>query len=184
MRPWTRLFWIGLAAFFLFEAWVWDLCVAAGRWIAERLPLEPLRCVLRRAIERLPAPVVLLVFLIPLAILEPLKFAALWLIATHHWFWGLALFVVAKFVGLGVIAFLFDLTREKLLSMEWMARLYRLTMRALSWAHVLVDPYRRAVREQMSRLRARIAQLVESNAGRTNLLGKVLRLRARLRRQA
>lgn len=184
MHSWTRPFWIVLAAFFLFEAWIWDLCVGAGRWLTSRFPLEPFRRAMRKVVERLPAQVVLLIFLIPLAILEPLKFAALWLIATHHWFWGIALFVVAKFVGFGLVAFLFDLTRDKLMSMQRMTRLYSLTLRALDWAHQLVEPYKRIVREHAARIKSVMAVALKSRAGQSTFLGKILRLRARLRRQA
>src|SRR4051812_11212783 len=106
MRRWTKPFWLLLGALFLFEAWVWDACVRLGRAAIRLLPWDNLKAATARAIGRLPPYATLALFLIPLAIIEPLKIASLWLIANHHWFLGAMGFVAAKFVGFGLIAFL------------------------------------------------------------------------------
>src|SRR6185503_4162313 len=64
------------------------------------------------------------------------------------WLWAqlapVVAFVVAllfaKLAGLGVTAFIFEVTRPKLMQMTWFARLYGIVMRGLAWAHAMVDP--------------------------------------------
>jgi hypothetical protein len=73
-------------------------------------------------------------------------------------------------VSLGVTAFIFDLTRPKLLQMDWFRRLYEAVMRGLAWAHALVDPIKR-------RLRLWFRIFAPKRAGRT------LRLLLRIRRR-
>jgi hypothetical protein len=48
--------------------------------------------------------------------------------------------VLAKIVSMGVTAFIFDLTRPKLLQLWWFRWLYEHVMSWLDWAHGLVDP--------------------------------------------
>jgi hypothetical protein len=49
-------------------------------------------------------------------------------------------------VSLGVTAFIFDLTRPKLLQMDWFRRFYDWVVRGIAWAHDLVDPIRRRLK--------------------------------------
>src|SRR5262249_61189499 len=72
---------------------------------------------------------------------------------------GMGLLICAKLAGLGVTAFVFEITRPKLLQLAWFARLYALVMRGLDWAHAMVDPIKRRIRQYAYMLRPR-------NAGR------------------
>ena len=180
MRKWTKPFWLAIAFVFLFEAWVWDGCVLLGRRLLSLLPWERIKAAIAGAVKPLPPPAALLIFLIPLAIIEPFKIVSLWLIASGHWVLGILGFVAAKFVGFGIIAFLFDLTRDKLLSMKWMASLYDVMIRCRDWAHELVEPYRQQIRRQLDALQSYFHQKRFGDS--RSWLGKLQRLRRRYRR--
>ena len=55
----------------------------------------------------------------PVIPLFPLKLVGLWLLAHEYWLSAIVVIIFAKFVGVGVTAFIFDVTRPKLLEMEW-----------------------------------------------------------------
>jgi hypothetical protein len=165
MRRLTKPFWLLLGALFLFEAWVWDACVRLGRAAMALVPWENLKGAIARSISRLPPYATLALFLIPLAIIEPFKIVSLWLIAKHHWILGAAGFVAAKFVGFGLVAFLFDCTRDKLLSIAWVAAIYRLMMRWRDWAHELLAPYKAQVSAALAAFRAMSARVFGENQG-------------------
>lgn len=151
-----RPLWFFLAVVFLFEAWLWDLLGQGLARLAALIPFEAFKRALAATIARLPAPVVLLVFLIPLGVIEPFKFLGLWLIAHHHLIYGILAFIAAKVAGLGVMAFLFEMTRAKLLSMPWFERFYLFVLRIRAQAHAFVEPYKRKVREAMAPIKAQL----------------------------
>ena len=74
----------------------------------------------------------------PVIPLFPLKLVGLWLLAHEHWLAAAIVIVAGKFVGLGVTAFIFDVTRAKLLEMTWFRKIYHfiLVMRARAAALV------------------------------------------------
>jgi hypothetical protein len=110
-----------LAALWIFlEEWLWDAMVAAMAWLG-RLP--PVRWV-ELSIRRLPPYAALLVFLVPAAVLLPFKLAAFWLIAHGHGVYGLWVFIIAKVIGTALLARVFTLTRDALLTIAWFARAY------------------------------------------------------------
>ncbi len=145
LRALTRAFWFTVAVIFVVEAWLWDRLGPIVHRLVALLPIEPLKLWLARMIERLPPWAALALFVPPLLILEPLKIAALWLLTGGHIIAGVAVFVAAKVVGVGLIAWLFDLTRDKLLSMGWFARGHALVLRGLAWAHAMVAPFREKI---------------------------------------
>ena len=113
-----------LAAAFLFESWFWQGCIALGRRIVALIPWAALKARIAAVVAILPAPLVLVIFLIPVAIIEPMQTVCVYLIARGYVVSGILGFVALKFFGLGLIAVMFDLTREKLLSMPWFAWVY------------------------------------------------------------
>ena len=54
--------------------------------------------------------------------------------------------VAAKLLGLGVTAFIFEVTKDKLLQLAWFRRLYAFFIWLRGWAHEKVDPIVRALR--------------------------------------
>ena len=142
-----------LAIVFLVEAWVWQGCVALGRQIIALIPWTRLKARIAAFIAVMPAPVALIIFLIPLAIVEPFKIIAIWLIAVGHPILGALGWVAMQFAGVGLVAVAFDLTREKLLSMPWFVWVYEKFLAFHAYAHALVEPYKAAVLREMRGLR-------------------------------
>src|SRR5262249_47985679 len=90
---------------------------------------------------------VLIVFIIPFILLLPLKFLEVYFIAHRQWLAAGCVLVFAKLLGLGITAFIFEVTRAKLLEMRWFARLYDWFLWAQGWAHGIVEPVRERVRQ-------------------------------------
>lgn len=146
IRLLTRPLLILLALVFLFEAWLWEQLAPIVGAIVARIPWAAFKAKVAAAIERLPPYPTLLVFLVPVILLLPLKFAGLWMLAHGLWLGSLAVLALAKVVSLGVTAFIFDLTRPKLLQLPWFRWLYEHVIVWLAWAHGLVDPIKRRLR--------------------------------------
>jgi hypothetical protein len=159
-----------LALVFLLEAWLWSQLAPIVAWIVARIPLREVKARIAGWIERLPPAATLAVFMVPILLLLPFKVLGLWMLAHGHWLDALAVLALAKVVGLGVTAFIFDLTRPKLLQLVWFRRLYDRVMIWLAWAHDLVDPIKR-------RLSRAFRMFAPKRAGRT------LRLLMRVRRR-
>jgi hypothetical protein len=169
MRRLLHPFLILLAIVFLFEAWLWNHLAPVVAWIVARLPLRQIKAAIAASIERLPPAATFVVFVVPVLLLLPFKFLGLWMLAHGHWLDAIAVLALAKLVGLGVTAFIFDLTRPKLLQLAWFRRLYERVMTWLTWAHELTDPIKH-------RLRSWFRMFGPKRAGRTlRLLGRIRR---------
>jgi hypothetical protein len=79
--------------------------------------------------------------------LFPLKLVGLWLFANEYWVSAIITIVFAKFLGVGVAAFIFDVTRPKLLEMHWFRRLYEFVMALRKKAADLVEPIKLRIKE-------------------------------------
>ena len=90
-------------------------------------------------IAGLPAYATLALFVVPLAVIEPLKLYALYLFGEGRWAMGLLTFVVAKVVGIGLAERLFAIGRDKLLSIGWFAALYRRAITVRDRVHALLE---------------------------------------------
>jgi hypothetical protein len=148
--------------------------------------LAPIRR-LEAMIASLPAPAILLLFLIPVAILEPFKLYALYLFGQGKFVSGILTFVVAKVVGLGLAERLFAVGRDKLLSIAWFAWCHRKTLAIRDFVHGWLVNTRlwqqamhivRMVRDMLTRGRATLTGLV-ALAGRG---GRFAAARRRVRR--
>lgn len=183
-----RPFWVLLALLFLFEAWLWEQLAPIVAWVVDRIAWRTLKERLAAAIERLSPVATLPIFLIPIALLLPLKFAGLWMLAHGSWLGAFAVLGLAKVVSMGVTAFIFEATRPKLLQLAWFRWLYARALIGLSWAHRQIDPIkerlsarlRETLRPLAARLRALAWALKPVRSGR--FLRRVLRLRRRLQR--
>jgi len=147
MRRWLRPLWVVLALLFLLEAWLWDHLQPLVARIVNVIPWDRLKERLARAISMLPPWATLIVFAIPLILLLPLKFLEVYLLAKRYWFGAALVLILAKLIGLGVTAFVFDATRDKLLQMAWFARMYDRIMRLRGWARAITDPVRERTRQ-------------------------------------
>jgi len=86
---------------------------------------------------------------VPVIPLFPLKLVGLWLLANEYWVSAIIVIVVGKFVGVGVTAFIFDVTRTKLLEMGWFNKIYQFIMMLRSSAAALVEPIKRRIRDML-----------------------------------
>jgi hypothetical protein len=76
---------------------------------------------LRRSIERLPPYPSLLLLAVPLAIVEPLKLAAVFVLGDGHWITGGLVMICAYAMSLFVTHRLFIIVKPKLLTLPWFA---------------------------------------------------------------
>ncbi len=171
MRRLLKPLWFLLALLFLVEAWLWDHLVPAIRWVVDVIPWKALKARLSDAIEDLSPPATLVVFLIPAAIYFGLELIALWPMAYGRWMLALTVLIGAKIVGAAITAFAFEVTRDKLLQMDWFRSGYEFVIRWRDAAHRLADPY-------LCEIKAWIRELKLSSGSR------VARFVQRLRRKA
>jgi hypothetical protein len=147
MRRRLRPLWVILALIFLLEAWLWDHLQPIVARAVNVIPWGRVKVWLKRMIEDLPPWAALGVFVIPFIVLLPLKFLEVFFLAKRQWFAACLLLILAKLVGLGVTAFVFDATRGKLLQMAWFVRVFDWFMWARGWAHEITEPVRERVRQ-------------------------------------
>jgi hypothetical protein len=119
-----------LALIIVFEEWGWrslaDLIGRLARWRPWAL--------VEAAIIRLPPYAALVIFVLPTALLLPLKFLALLLIARGQIFLASLLFIGAKVVATALIARLYILTEPALMQIGWFA-----------WGHDTFMPWKQAL---------------------------------------
>ena len=139
--------WVLLAIVFLIEAWLWDHLEPVVARVVAAIPLARFKQWLGDRVDALSPAVTQIIFAVPIIPLFPLKLVGLWLLAHEYWLSGMSTFLFAKLVGVGVTAFLFDVTRDKLLEMRWFERLYDLVLKIRAKAKELVDPIKRRIRE-------------------------------------
>src|SRR3954466_16281055 len=124
---WRRLlqpFWVLLAIIFLIEAWLWDHLEPIVAKVVALLPLQAFKQWLADRVDALSPAMTLIVFAVPVIPLFPLKLVGLWLLAHEYWLAAVSVLVFAKFAGVGITGFIFDVTREKLLEMRWFEKIY------------------------------------------------------------
>lgn len=139
--------WVLLAIIFLIEAWLWDHLEPIVARVVALIPLARVKEWLAERVDELSPAMTLIVFAVPILPLFPLKLIGLWLLTHEYWLTGVSTFLFAKMLGVGVTAFLFDVTRDKLLEMHWFERLYELVLRLRAKATELVEPVKRRIRE-------------------------------------
>jgi hypothetical protein len=149
MRRLLQPLWVLLAIIFLIEAWLWDHLEPIVAWFVARIPLSAFKQWLAERVDTLSPAMTLIVFIVPVIPLFPLKLVGLWLLAHEYWFSAILTFIFAKFLGVGVAAFVFDVTRDKLLEMNWFEAIYEFVMDLRTKAHALVDPIKLRIREAL-----------------------------------
>jgi hypothetical protein len=145
-----------LAAIFLAFAWVWDAFIAFGRWLLALVPWLALRARIIAWINKLPIFLVVLIYGVPFIIVEPLKGVLLWLMATGHFVLGLVSLILLQTFGLSFLALVFDLTRERLLTLRWFAWAYGKALQFHHFADQLTAPYKEAVKREWRAFRQRL----------------------------
>jgi hypothetical protein len=149
MRRLLQPFWVLLAVIFLVEAWLWDHLEPIVARIVALIPLRAFKAWLAELVDTLSPAMTLIVFLVPVIPLFPLKLVGLWLLTHEYWLAAFVTIVFGKFLGVGVTAFIFDVTRTKLLQMRWFRKLYETVLTVRAKAAALVEPVKQRIIELM-----------------------------------
>jgi hypothetical protein len=147
MRRLLQPFWVLLAIVFLIEAWLWDHLEPIVARVVALIPLRAFKLWLAEQVDTLSPAMTLIVFAIPIITLFPLKLVGLWLLANEYWAGAVGMIIFAKFLGVGVTAFIFDVTKPKLLQMGWFRKIYDFINDLRRRAAALVEPVKLRVQE-------------------------------------
>ena len=170
MRRLTRPLLILIAIVFLIEAWLWRHLGPVVVRVVARIPLRAVKAWTAGALRKLPPPAALVVFIVPVVALFRSSCLAFGCWPTSNGSAPAVVLVFAKLVGVAITAFVFEVTKPKLLRMAWFRWLYEHVMAWLDWAHRLVDPTKHRIRRLIRVLRAKQT-------------GRALRLLWRIRRR-
>jgi hypothetical protein len=152
LRRLLQPLWVLLAIVFLIEAWLWDHLEPIVARIVAMIPLRAFKQWLADRVDTLSPAMTLIVFIVPVLPLFPLKLVGLWLLTHEYWTSAIFTILFAKFAGVGITAFIFDVTRPKLLEMAWFERLYEFVLSLRAKAKELVEP-----------VKARIVELIRGD---------------------
>src|SRR6201988_3228649 len=141
--------WILLAVIFLIEAWLWDHLEPIVAWVVAVIPLRTFKQWLADRVDTLSPAMTLIVFIVPVIPLFPLKLVGLWLLTHEYWMSAIFTILFAKFLGVGVTAFIFDVTRPKLLEMGWFEKLYEFILALRARCNALVDPIKLRIKDML-----------------------------------
>ena len=168
-----------LAAIFLAVASVWDAFAAIGRTLAGFVPWERFKQAFAVLIDRLPAPLVLLIFLVPFLIVEPLLVVATVAIAMGYVVSGAIAWIVLKLLAVSLLPAIFDLTQHKLMTMPWFVRAYDKVAAFHHYADQIVAPYKEAAAALLRQWRLRAVAATRRVPGAAQLAARfVARRRA------
>src|SRR5216110_2031909 len=149
MRRLLQPFWVLLAVIFLIEAWLWDHLEPIVERIVALIPLRAFKQWLSERVDTLSPAMTLIVFAVPVIPLFPLKLVGFWLLAHEYWLSAILTIIFAKFLGVGVAAFIFDVTRPKLLEMAWFEKLYEFVLMLRAKAAALIDPIKLRIKQAL-----------------------------------
>lgn len=166
---WARPILICLAGLFLVEAWLWRRLGPLVERVARLIPFARLKRAVAMWAERLPPYAALVLFLLPLLMVEPLNGVAVWAFARHHWSVGVVCLVIEKLLGVGLMAFLYGACERQLRSISWFAAMVDFFLRLKAWAEAEVAPVKARIRAAMRRL-----------AGGGGLMSRIAALRRRM----
>ena len=163
---------LALAMVFLALAWLWDLFIAVWRLLVGFIPWTRFKRAFVALVDRLPAPLVLLIFLVPFLIVEPLLVVATIAIAMGYVVSGAIAWIVLKTLAVGLIPAIFDLTQHRLMTMPWFARAYEKVMAFHHYADQIVAPYKEAAAEVLRQSRRRLSAATNRVPGLAHLAAR------------
>jgi hypothetical protein len=149
LRRLLQPLWVLLAIIFLIEAWLWDHLEPIVARVVALIPLRTFKQWLADRVDALSPAMTLIVFIVPVLPLFPLKMVGFWLLAHEYWMSAVFTILFAKLLGVGVTAFVFDVTRPKLLEMGWFEKLYDFIMAQRARAKALVDPIKERILDML-----------------------------------
>jgi len=163
---------LALAMAFLALATIWDGLIAIERRIVRLIPWTPFKRAFAALVDRLPAPLVLLIFLVPFLIVEPLLVVATVAIAMGYVISGAIAWIILKSLALALIPAIFDLTEHKLMTMPWFVVVYD---KVIAWHHYadrIVAPYKHAAAALLRQWRRRAAAMATRTPGVAQLAAR------------
>src|SRR5262245_47984924 len=137
MRKLLRPVLIFLAIVFLIEAWLWDKLEPIVARVVDLLPWRRFKAAVTRWIDSLPPAGTLVIFLVPMGLIVPIKLVEVWFFVNGAWMEGVGAAILSKLVFLGTTAFVFDVTRDKLLRLDWFRVIYEYVIWLRNAAHDL-----------------------------------------------
>jgi hypothetical protein len=137
------------------------LFLSALRPLFRRLARLRIYAKIKAAIERLGPYTTLVLFLVPLIVLEPFKPAGLYLAAKGHLVVGILVVAVGELLKIGTVEQIFRIGRPKLMTIPAFARTYHFVVDWLNWAKSLpaVQVVARQFREMKRILREAMRKL-------------------------
>jgi hypothetical protein len=163
---------LALAMAFLAVAWLWDGLAAVGRALAGFIPWARFKEAFASLVDRLPAALVLLIFLVPFLIVEPLLVVATIAIAMGYVVVGAIAWIVLKLLAVALIPAIFDLTKHRLMTMPWFVRAYEKVMAFHHYADQIVAPYKNAAATVLRQWRMRAATVTRRVPGLAHLAAR------------
>src|SRR5271165_2170705 len=148
---------LALATAFLAVATIWDGLIAIERRIVRLIPWTRFKRAFATVVDRLPAPLVLLIFLVPFLIVEPLLVVATVAIAMGYVLSGAIAWIVLKMLAVALVPAIFDLTQHKLMTIPWFVRVYDKVAAFHHYADQIVAPYKGAAAALLRQWRLRAA---------------------------
>lgn len=149
---------IVLAALLMWwEEWLWERLKVITRWMA-RFPL--IRWYEAAVLRLSPYPM-MIVFLLPWALLLPLKLLAVYWITQGYWLLSLSVIAGAKVLGTALVARMYVICHPKLMTIAWFRRLHDWVVVTRNWLYATIRamPMYQFVRNRMLALRESVQKL-------------------------
>ena len=149
MTSFKQIAWTALALIFLGVSWLWETFAPLVQAIIDVLPLRRLKAWAHALLEKLSPYATLLVFLIPLALSEVIKIISFVAFARGQIFAGVVIYLLAEIVRFGLAAYVWSVCRDKLLSIEWVAKFHAWLLRLNDVAQRQITPLRAWIRQAL-----------------------------------
>lgn len=118
-----------LVAFWMLEELLWDVL----NWIEERIAFLRFVQIAEKWVSvRSPWQAAVLM-LTPAAVLFPAKVLGLWFLAHGHALAGLGIILLAKVIGTAIVARMYRLCKDALMTLTWFAWCHHQVMRISVW---------------------------------------------------
>lgn len=173
---------IVLAALLMWiEEWLWEHLKALTAWIAK----FPLFRRTERLIADLPPYPSMAVFLLPGAVLFPVKLGAVWLMTHGQVLLGIGVILSAKVAGTAVVARLYVICQPKLMTIGWFALAHDwLTVtRDRLYAAIRAMPLYQATRAKLSTMKQAVGRSLRKLRGRRGVGARWRAIRRWMRRR-
>lgn len=144
-----QIIWTVLALLFLGLSWLWETFAPLIQAIVDVLPLRWLKAWANALLQKLPPYPTLLVFLIPLALSEVIKVVSFVAFARGQILAGVLIYLFAELVRFGLAAYVWSVCRDKLLSIDWVAKLHAWLLRMNDWAQMQIAPVKLWTRQAL-----------------------------------